>query len=45
MTDTAATTGAGWRLDELANAGRENLDAAHVARYDAKMDSGAAAEL
>jgi ubiquinone/menaquinone biosynthesis C-methylase UbiE len=28
-------------LDELASAGRENLDADHVARYDRKMDSGA----
>jgi SAM-dependent methyltransferase len=35
----------GWRLDELANAGRENLDTAHVARYDAKMDAGADAEV
>ena len=35
----------GWLLDELANAGRENLDADHVARYDAKMDSGAPGEV
>jgi ubiquinone/menaquinone biosynthesis C-methylase UbiE len=35
----------GWVLDELANAGRENLDAAHVARYDDKMDAAAAAEV
>jgi ubiquinone/menaquinone biosynthesis C-methylase UbiE len=34
-----------WVLDELAFAGRENRDAEHVARYDEKMDSGAAAEL
>ena len=34
-----------WVLDELAYAGRENLDAAHVARYDQKEDAGAAAEL
>jgi ubiquinone/menaquinone biosynthesis C-methylase UbiE len=34
-----------WILDELAHAGRENLDAGHVARYDGKMDAGAAAEL
>ena len=39
------TSSAGWRLDELAHAGRENLDAAHVARYDAKMDAGADAEV
>lgn len=31
----------GWLLDEVANAGRENLDAAHVARYDTKEDAGA----
>lgn len=30
--------GRGWLLDERASAGRENLDAAHVSRYDAKMD-------
>jgi ubiquinone/menaquinone biosynthesis C-methylase UbiE len=35
----------GWFLDELANAGRENLDAEHVARYDHKMDASAAAEV
>jgi SAM-dependent methyltransferase len=34
----------GWRLDELGSAGRENLDPAHVARYDAKEDAGAEAE-
>lgn len=34
-----------WVVDELAHAGRENRDAEHVARYDGKMDSGAAAEL
>lgn len=27
-----------WRLDERANAGRENLDTIHVSRYDAKED-------
>lgn len=35
----------GWSLDEVASAGRENLDAAHVARYDGKEDAGAAAEV
>lgn len=35
----------GWLLDELASAGRENLDAAHVARYDAKEDAAAAGEV
>jgi SAM-dependent methyltransferase len=34
-----------WVLDELAFAGRENLDAEHVARYDGKEDAGAAVEL
>ncbi len=35
----------GWLLDELANAGRENLDGAHVERYDGKMDAGATEEV
>lgn len=35
----------GWLLDELASAGRENRDAGHVARYDAKEDAGAADEV
>ena len=35
----------GWLLDEVASAGRENLDAGHVARYDAKEDAGAAEEV
>jgi ubiquinone/menaquinone biosynthesis C-methylase UbiE len=34
-----------WVVDELAYAGRENLDPAHVARYDGKMYGEAAAEL
>lgn len=34
-----------WLLDELGHAGRENLDPGHVARYDAKEDAGAAAEV
>jgi FkbM family methyltransferase len=34
-----------WFPDEVATAGRENLDAVHVARYDNKQDSGAAAEV
>jgi ubiquinone/menaquinone biosynthesis C-methylase UbiE len=32
----------GWVLDEVASAGRENLDAQHVALYDTKEDAGAA---
>src|SRR5947208_5165189 len=35
----------GWLLDELASAGRENLDRAHVERYDGKMDACAAEEV
>ncbi|QBI19921.1 class I SAM-dependent methyltransferase [Egibacter rhizosphaerae] len=34
-----------WTLDEVAAAGRENLDAGHVARYDAKEDADAEAEV
>ena len=37
--------GAGWLLNEVASAGRENLDAAHVARYDAKEDAAAEREV
>ena len=37
--------GLGWLLDERATAGRENLDAAHVARYDAKEDAAALDEV
>ncbi|MGI9022397.1 MAG: class I SAM-dependent methyltransferase [Acidimicrobiales bacterium] len=33
-----------WFLDEVAHAGRENLDGEHVARYDAKMDAEAGEE-
>lgn len=35
----------GWFIDELSFAGRENLDAGHVARYDAKEDASAAGEV
>lgn len=35
----------GWLLDELANAGRENLDRGHAWSYDHKEDAGAADEL
>jgi SAM-dependent methyltransferase len=34
-----------WLFDEVANAGRENLDADHVARYDRKEDGQAEAEV
>ncbi len=43
--DPALAARHGWRLDELASAGRENLDVDHVARYDAKEDAGARAEV
>jgi ubiquinone/menaquinone biosynthesis C-methylase UbiE len=40
------TAGApGWFLDESCYAGRENLDRAHVERYDAKEDASAASEV
>jgi len=35
----------GWVLDELASAGRENLDAQHVARYDGIEDAAAGGEV
>ena len=35
----------GWLLDELASAGRENLDPGHVERYDRKMNARAADEV
>lgn len=35
----------GWLIDELSYAGRENLDAGHVTRYDAKEDASAASEV
>lgn len=42
---TPAELRPGWVLDEVANAGRENLDGAHVSRYDTKEDADAAAEV
>jgi SAM-dependent methyltransferase len=35
----------GWRLNEVASAGRENLDVDHVARYDSKEDANASEEV
>ena len=35
----------GWLLDEVATAGRENLNVDHVARYDDISDSGGAGEV
>ncbi len=43
--DDAAPESVGWLLDERASAGRENLDAAHVSRYDAKEDGDAFGEV
>lgn len=34
-----------WLLDEISSAGRENLDADHVERYDSKEDADAASEV
>lgn len=34
-----------WMLNELASAGRENLDAVHASRYDAKENAAAADEV
>ena len=45
VTRDEVQAGAGWLLDEVASAGRENLDAAHVARYDAKEDASAEQEV
>jgi ubiquinone/menaquinone biosynthesis C-methylase UbiE len=42
---SAARVVPGWLLDEVASAGRENLDADHVARYDTKEDAGAVTEV
>jgi len=42
---TQCSSDPGWLLDELASAGRENLDAAHVARYDIKEDADAGSEI
>lgn len=39
------TTRYSWMLNELAYAGRENLDAAHASRYDSKENAAAADEV
>jgi SAM-dependent methyltransferase len=43
--DPRLTRRPGWLIDERERAGRENLDAAHVARYDAKEDASADSEV
>ena len=43
--DRPPSPASGWLLDELGVAGRENLDPDHVARYDAKEDADADAEI
>ena len=43
--DLGAAEVPAWMLDEVANAGRENLDPDHVARYDDKEDADAIAEV
>ncbi|MGL5810637.1 MAG: class I SAM-dependent methyltransferase [Nocardioides sp.] len=39
------TARVGWRIDEMAHVGRENLDPVHVARYDDKEDAGSVREV
>jgi ubiquinone/menaquinone biosynthesis C-methylase UbiE len=45
MTEEPTGARPGWLLDELATIGRENLDEAHVSRYDDKEDASAEAEV
>lgn len=45
MPPSAGRSWPGWLYDEVGSAGRENLDVDHVARYDAKEDAGAPAEV
>lgn len=45
MTRPEPTASRGWLLDEVTCIGRENLDVAHVARYDEKEDAGAVDEV
>ena len=42
---TGSASSPGWLLDEMASAGRENLDVDHVARFDDISDPRAAAEV
>jgi len=43
--EATLTSRPGWLLDEVACAGRENLDVGHVALYDQKEDADAAREV
>lgn len=43
--DPERSSSPGWMLDEMAHAGRENLDVDHVALYDDKEDADAATEV
>jgi ubiquinone/menaquinone biosynthesis C-methylase UbiE len=43
--DAERSLSPGWTLDEVAHAGRENLDVNHVALYDDKEDANADAEV
>lgn len=43
VNDSGLLRTASWFPDELGMAGRENLDPAHVARYDGKVDAAAQA--
>lgn len=43
--DTERSSERAWMLDEVAHAGRENLDVDHVALYDDKEDADAGAEV
>ncbi|MDQ1415235.1 MAG: hypothetical protein QOF81_848 [Acidimicrobiaceae bacterium] len=43
--DDAVRVRPGWLLQEMAHAGRENLDTGHVARYDAKENAAGDAEV
>jgi ubiquinone/menaquinone biosynthesis C-methylase UbiE len=43
--DRTSTRAPGWLIDESSYAGRENLDAAHIVRYDTKEDANAPSEV
>ena len=45
LSSDRSSTAPGWLIDEMSYAGRENLDAGHVARYDVKEDASATSEV